>query len=420
MLEHTDAATEAVLTLAAPTATLAAATSHWEYHNHPTAFGVPAPAELPRFVNVDEVVDELRPSEPIFCIRTAELHRMAGRFRSGFPGRTLFAVKCNPHPLVLQTLFDAGIRDFDVASLEEIQLVDKLFGKAAGIYFNNPLKSRTALRIASENHQVRFYTIDHASELEKISDEARRDDDLIIAVRLATKSRGARYALSTKFGAPPDVAAKLLNAVHRAGFRAGLSFHVGSQCLAPDAFTTALTTCGQVIRDAGVPVSMLNVGGGFPAPYPRDEVAALEHYFAAIILGLRQLRLPAGCIMLSEPGRSLVATAGSVVTQVLLRRDRDLYINDGIFGNLQELGNSKEHRPVRLIRPRNPPSGNSSGFRVYGPTCNSNDVLGAPFVLPSDVREGDWLEIGMMGAYSLALRTRFNGFLGQTVVAIGE
>ena len=375
---------------------------------------------LPQFSSIGDMIDELRPTEPVFCLRRAELCAMAARFVSAFPGRTLYAVKCNPHPFVLKTLFESGIRDFDVASLEEIKLIDRLFGKAAGIFFNNPMKPRATVREASEAYGVRFYTIDHGSELDKICDEARRDDDLIVAVRIATRSRDARYALSTKFGAPPEAAADLLRAVHAAGFRAGLSFHVGSQCLAADAFTRALATCGQVIREAGVPIAMLNVGGGFPAPYPGDSVANLEQYLAAVILGHRDLHLPSSCLLLCEPGRSLVATAGSVVAQVLLRKGRDLYINDGIFGNLQELRSPKERRPVRLVRLGSQPSPQLCDFRVYGPTCDSDDVLAAPFTLPEDVEEGDWLEIGMMGAYSHALRTRFNGFLTQTVVSVGS
>jgi ornithine decarboxylase len=376
------------------------------------------PTDLPHYPGVDELVEELRPAEPVFCLRPAELRRMSARFVSSFPGRVLFAVKCNPHPYVLRTLYDAGIRDFDVASLEEVALVDALFGKAAGIFFNNPAKSRPAVRAASETYGVRFYTVDHASELEKVVDEVRREDDPVVAVRVATRSRDARYALSTKFGAPPDEAAELLGKVHRAGLRAGLAFHVGSQCLAPEAFAAALAACGNVVRRARVPLALLNVGGGFPAPYPGDEAAQLERYFAAVILGHRGLRLPPGCFLLCEPGRSLVATAGSVVVQVLLRKGGCLYLNDGIFGNLHELRHPKERRPARLVRPGRPASSRFSGFRVYGPTCDSDDVAAAPLELPDDVAEGDWVEIGMMGAYSLALRTRFNGFFAQTVAAV--
>jgi ornithine decarboxylase len=123
-------------------------------------------------------------------------------------------------------------------------------------------------------------------------------------------------------------------------------------------------------------------------------------------------------MLLCEPGRSLVATAGVVLLQVIVRRDRSIYLNDGVFGTLQELGHPKERRPVRLIRNGDRQERREGAFRVFGPTCDSNDVLGAPFYLPDDVREGDWIEVGMMGAYSLSMRTEFNGFFTDRIVAL--
>lgn len=371
----------------------------------------------PHFASAEALVAQLAPTDPIFCMRPAEIRRSAARF-SAFPGRTLYAVKCNPHPLVLNTLYEAGIRDFDVASLGEVELVDSLFGKAAGMFYNNPAKARPAIRDASERHGIRFYTVDHQSELEKVLSEVRRPDDLIIAVRLSTSSKGSRYALSTKFGAECEQAVELLKAADQAGVRVGLSFHVGSQCLSPQAFTAALAACRDVVRRAGVQISVLNVGGGFPAPYPGDNPALLEHYLAAIIFGYNRLELAPGCLLLCEPGRSLVATGASVLTQVLLRKGQAIYLNDGIFGSLQELRHPKERRPTRLLRVNGPVTGKASDFRVYGPTCDSDDVLGATMELPCDVKEGDWIEIGMMGAYSLSTLTRFNGFSVDKVVTL--
>lgn len=392
-----------------------------ESHEHNAKRHLPPQNEtkLVQYSNVDHVVEALRPTEPVFCLDPAELRRNAVRFQS-FPGRVLYAVKCNPHPFVLETLYDAGIRDFDVASLKEVELVESLFGKAAGMFFNNPAKTRPAIRAASSRFGIRFYTIDHMSELQKLLEEGKRADDLVVAVRLSNSSKDSRYALSTKFGAPPDEAIDLLRAVDRAGVQTGLSFHVGSQCLAPDAFGDALVTCGQVIKKARVPISVLNVGGGFPAPYPGDDPAILDHYFASTIFGYQALHLPPGCLLFCEPGRSLVATAASVITQVLLRKDRAVYLNDGIFGSLQELRHPKERRPARLVRPGGSASKRPIAFRVYGPTCDADDVLGAPLILPDDVDEGDWIEIGMMGAYSLAMQTQFNGLSVEQIVAVDK
>lgn len=376
------------------------------------------PVNLDRFPDVESLVGDCRPSEPVFCFRPDMLRAAANRFVS-FPGRVLYAVKCNPHPFVLQTLYNEGITDFDVASLNEIELVGEVFGKAAGQFFNNPAKTRPAIRVASRDYGVRFYTADCVEEAEKIIEEACLGDDLILAVRLATAARNARYTLTTKFGAPPDEAIRLLRFVHSRGIKAGISFHVGSQCLAARSFSDALALSGQVIRRAGVPISVLNVGGGFPAPYPGDQIPDLGAFFSHITLGQRDLGLAPGCMLLCEPGRSLVATAATLVVQVIVRRGRSVFLNDGVFGTLQELVSPLERRPTRVIRLGGAaPSRRMADFKVFGPTCDSNDVLGAPFSLPDDVREGDWIEVGMMGAYSLSMRTQFNGFHTDRIVAL--
>jgi ornithine decarboxylase len=372
-----------------------------------------------QFENVTHVVEALRPEEPIFCLRLSELRRAARRF-AAFPGRPLYAVKCNPDSVVTKTLFDTGICDFDVASLEEVMFIDRLFSGAAGQFFNNPAKSRSAIRIASSNYGVRFFTADTLEEVQKILEEAATRSDVVIAVRISTASKNARYLLSTKFGAQPAEAVRMLDYAHGAGVKVGISFHVGSQCLSPDAFYAALKLVGQISTKTRAPISVLNVGGGFPAPYPGDDVPELEHYFSAILEAKRSLKLSAGCLLVCEPGRSLVAASGTVILQVVVRREDAIFVNDGVFGTLHELVHPKERRPVTLHRPRGTPSALLRPFKVFGPTCDSNDVLGAPFLLPEDVREGDWIEVGMMGAYSLAMRTQFNGFHTSKMVYLGE
>ena len=375
-------------------------------------------ARLVEYADVDSVVQALRPTEPLFCLHPAELRRNVARFQS-FPGRALYAVKCNPHPFVLETLYRRR-RSRLRRGLAQGGGTRRVPVRQGRLAFSSTTPRRPGRRSApraASSASVSTPSIT-LTELQKLLEESKRDDDLVVAVRLSNSSRDARYALSTKFGAPPEAGIELLRAVHRAGVRTGLSFHVGSQCLAPAAFGEALRTCGQVIRKAGVPISVLNVGGGFPAPYPGDDPAILEQYFASIIFGHQALRLPPGCLLFCEPGRGLVATAASVLTQVLLRKDRSIYLNDGIFGSLQELRHPKERRPSRIIRPGKAVSPHLAAFRVYGPTCDSDDVLGAPFLLPDDVAEGDWLEIGMMGAYSIAMQTQFNGFSVEQVVVV--
>lgn len=373
----------------------------------------------PWFASVPAMVAALQPDHPVLCLRPDELRRQARVFASGFAGVPLYAVKCNPDPFVLATLFDAGITGFDVASQEEVELVDDLFGDAAGLFFNNPAKSRDAIRAAHVVHGVRFFTVDHPSELDKLVAETRgHGDEVSVAVRLATPPTAARYALSTKFGAAPDLAVDLLQEARRAGLRTGLSFHVGSQCLDPGAFAQALTICRDVLRRAGTEVDLLNMGGGFPAPYPGDGAARLDDYFRVADLGRRALGLAPDCLVLCEPGRALVGTAASTVMRVLMRKGDTLYCNDGIYGNLQELRSPHECRPARLIGMDDQVRRGQEAFRIYGPTCDSDDVLGAPLRLPEDVREGDWIEVGMMGAYSSCTRTPFNGFSAHSTVQI--
>jgi ornithine decarboxylase len=299
-----------------------------------------------------------------------------------------------------------------------VELIHQLFGKAAGQFFNNPAKTRPAIRRASADFDVQSYTVDCLEEVEKILEETDSRGDLLIAVRLATAPRDARYVLSTKYGAEPHDAVKMLQFIHRSGARAGVSFHVGSQCIAPQAYTAALALVQKVIYRAGIPISILNVGGGFPVAYPGEEVPTIDYYFSRIIEATRALQLPTSCLLFCEPGRSLVATSGTVVLQVMSRRGKAIIVNDGVFGTLQELGHPKERRPTKHHRKGPPPSSRVMPFKVFGPTCDSNDALAAPFLLPEDVREGDWIEVQMMGAYSLAMRTRFNGFHADNIVAI--
>ena len=359
-------------------------------------------------------------ARPPRLLRSSRRVPAAGEgFHAGFNGTPLYAVKCNPDPFVLATLFEAGITGFDVASVEEVRHVDSLFGEAASLFFNNPAKSREAIRASTFTYGVRYFTVDHPSELDKLVEETRGDaSEIGIAVRVATKMASSRYALSSKFGATPELASQLLKLVRKAGFRVGLSFHVGSQCLDPSAFGHALLICREVLRQFGSEVDLLNIGGGFPAPYPGDTPERLDNYFTAAELGRRALGLSQDCLVLCEPGRALVGTAASVVMQVLMRKEETLYCNDGIYGNLQELRSAKERRPARLIRRDGSVAAGASEYRVFGPTCDSDDVLGCPLQLPEDVQEGDWIELGMMGAYSSATRTPFNGFSDHSIIQV--
>ena len=369
------------------------------------------------FVDADAVVAALRPGHPVFCLRPAELRAAAKRFLKSFSGRVLYAVKCNPHPIVLKTLFDAGIHNFDTASLGEIELVSKI-NKNATCYFMHPIKIRAEVGDAYMKHNVKYFVIDHIDELKKIQEETKGGRGVVVLVRFATPGGVARYELSRKFGATVEDACSLLHSVRDAGFEPGLAFHVGSQCHSPDAFLSALLLTGAIIDQAGVELQYLDVGGGFPTPYLNDDPPPLSEYFRAIKLGIEELRLPKQCMVMCEPGRALVAAACSLIVQVLLRKEDSIYINDGVYHSFAETVTGGLKPPVRLIRPGQSHAKETGEFNVYGPTCDNTDCLPYRLPIPVDVREGDWLELGQMGAYSNAMTSKFNGFHSDTFVTV--
>ncbi len=373
------------------------------------------PALLPR---VDDLVAVERPDVPMHCLRPAAIVAATAGFVAGFPGEVLYAVKCNPDPTVLQAVWDGGVRHFDCASAPEVALVRRLFPQA-GIHFMHPVKSRPSLR-AAWAVGVRDTVFDSADELAKIIQETPAEDRGLF-VRLALPCGHAVYDLSGKFGAPPDEAAALLRAARPHAARLGLAFHVGSQCLEPLAWREAMALAGMAIRQAGARVDIIDVGGGFPVAYPDVAPPPLGAYFAEIEASFEALDLPEDTRLWAEPGRALVAGGVSVVAQVLLRRGDELYVNDGIYGSLSDAGVPGFRFPARLIRPEGAaPSPVLHDFTVFGPTCDSADRLHAPIPLPADMAEGDWIEIGQLGAYGACLRTAFNGFDAIRSVAVRD
>jgi ornithine decarboxylase len=362
--------------------------------------------------SVDNLVAIERPDVPMHCLRPAAIRATADEFVQAFPGHVLYAVKCNPEPSVLRAVHDGGVTHFDCASIVEVALVRQMF-PTASIHFMHPIKARSAIREAWAQHGVRDFVLDNTEELAKIRHEIAAtgvEGDLNLIVRLALPKGSAVLDLSGKFGAPPDHAAELLRVARPHAARLGISFHVGSQCLDPLAWRDALALVGNVIRDADVALDIVDVGGGFPVPYPDVEPPPLGAILAEIEAGFEQLGLP-DAELWAEPGRALVAGGGSVVVQVHHRRGGALYINDGVYGALADAGTLGFRYPVRLIRPDGTsPSDSQSGFSFFGPTCDSADVMRGPFHLPSDIAEGDWIEIGQLGAYGGCLRTAFNGF----------
>ncbi len=370
-----------------------------------------------QFSDVTAVAQALQPSYPVYCVRPEVLAGAARRFISQFPGTVLYAVKCNPHPMVLKALYKGGVRHFDTASLAEIAQISDAYSDAH-TYFMHPVKARAVITSAQKVYGVRHFVVDHIDELDKVTEEVGAQGNTIIVRVNTPPANDALYHLAAKFGADPEEAAALMKAASGRGCTVGLAFHVGSQCRSPEAYGTALEILGGIIRQAGVAPVCIDVGGGFPAAYGDRPVPALDTYMATIRDGLKQLKLNPTVDIFAEPGRALVAHGCSLLTQVQLRKDNRLYINDGIYGSLSEMSQVAIRLPARLIRLQGTPSEKLGDFVLNGPTCDSLDVLPGTFALPEDVREGDWIEIDQVGAYSNALATRFNGFHPETFVEV--
>ncbi|OYQ37635.1 decarboxylase [Niveispirillum lacus] len=382
-----------------------------------------ARSTTPRLPSVDQMVVRLEPAEPMHCIRPATLRATAGRFidlfgkATGGMGDVLYAVKCNPDPAFLRALYNGGIRHFDCASPAEIRVVRQMFADAQ-IHYMHPVKNRAAIAKAYNDYAVRDFSLDSVEELEKILAVTSNAPDLGLFIRLAMPKGKAAYDLSGKFGAQFDEAVTLLRRARTVGGRVGLCFHVGSQMLEPAAYGRALALAGQVMEAAGVAIDVLDVGGGFPVAYPDMDPPDLTLYMDEIAKGIAALNLPSSTRIWCEPGRALVAASGSVVVQVERRRGTDeLFINDGVYGSLSDAGVPGFLFPCRLIRRSDAPL---APFSFWGPTCDSADRMKGPFLLPADVQEGDWIEIGQLGAYGATLRTEFNGFDQAHLVEVAD
>ena len=353
------------------------------------------------------------PDGPIAIARPHRVAAAAEWFRTHFPGEVFYAVKANPSEWVLDALWANGIKNFDVASDNEAALIAKRFD-GAQIAFMHPVKSRRAIGRAFHDYGVKTFALDSEDELHKILAETNNAKDLTLVVRFAVSGDGAAYPLARKFGVSAEEAPSLLRKTRQVSEEMlGVSFHVGSQCMRPDAFRTAMDMVNRAIVEAGVLVDIVDVGGGFPAIYPGMTPPPMIDYVNAIKTGFEEMFVAQNAKLWAEPGRALVAEAGSTVTRVELRKGDALYLNDGAFGTLFDATHLNWAFPAKLLREQ-PSRAKLAPFRLYGPTCDSMDAAAGPFMLPADIREGDLIEIGSLGAYGTAMGTRFNGF-GETV-----
>jgi ornithine decarboxylase len=356
-----------------------------------------------------DLVRERSPERPVALVRPDVL-AVAGRwFQDNFKGDVHYAVKANPSPWVIRALAEQGVRSFDVASVPEIELVSE-HAPGSRMAFMHPVKSRKAISQAYFDHGVRTFSFDTHEELAKIIDATGQATDLNLIVRMAAQAEGSLYSLSGKFGVEAHEAPSLLLAARRATQDLmGVSFHVGSQCMRPTAYQAAMAQASRALVRAGVFADVVDVGGGFPSVYPGMIPPALTDYMDSIHRGFAEMMVHETTELWCEPGRALVAESSSILVKVELKKGDALYLNDGSYGTLFDAAHTKWPFPVKLVR-----DGEASPelrpFRFYGPTCDSIDHMPGPFWLPADVAEGDYIEIGMLGAYGVAMNTRFNGF----------
>ena len=377
-----------------------------------------------RFASVEQVIETLRPTAPTYVVQPQLLQAKVTEFLAGFPGWTLYAVKCNPSTAILDPLYAAGIRDFDVASLEEVQLIRNRYPDASA-YVMAPFQPVGAYETAYHEFGIRDFAVDTEDALDAIFTETNARD-LTIFVRLSADNDHAMFDLSSKFGADRKTAVRLLKAIADRGASPALTFHVGSQCEDPDAFTRAGAICEAVAKEAGVAIQTVDVGGGFPCPYPGSTAPDLSAYFEAISTFREKMLFGPSVDLFAEPGRALVAEGVSLLAQVILRKDNQLYLNDGAYGSFMErnLEGAKINYPIRVYRENSAGkivevTGHAVDYTVFGPTCDSCDKLNDPMTLPAGLKRGDWIEFGMMGAYSNAYASNFNGYLPKNFTIVG-
>ena len=368
------------------------------------------------------VVRDLSPDEPVILNRPHAAGRAARFFADRFRGKSLYAVKANPSPDLLQILWDNGITHFDVASIAEVRLVRALLPEAV-LCFMHPVKTPGAIREAYHTHGVKTFSLDSAEELEKIV-EATRDGagnpatDLRLCVRLRVSSEYAELSLASKFGADLTEAPLLLQAARQVADWLGVCFHVGSQAMSPFAYVQALDRVRAAIADAGVVIDMIDVGGGFPSVYPGMEPPPLEDYFEIIHRHFVALPIAYNAELWCEPGRALCAEYSSLIVRVEKRRGDELFINDGAYGALFDAAHVGWRFPVAAIGDEFAVM--ERDFAFYGPTCDDADYMEGPFALPENITAGDYIEIGMLGAYGAAMKTGFNGFGNAVAVNVAD
>ncbi len=372
-----------------------------------------------KFKDVNELVNVLKPEQPIYCIRPDSIKKSTNFFKRQFPGKTLYAVKTNPNEKVIKQIIVNGINDFDVASLNEIKLIKKIKPDSK-LYFMHTIKSAESISSAYFDYGVKSFALDNKDELSKILAATNQAKDLNLFIRIAISNEHAEIDLSRKFGALPSEAIGLVRLCKEHSKKIGISFHVGSQCMHKISYSKGIQEIWNIIKKTKITPDIINIGGGFPSVYPDLNPEPLINYFNEIKTSLKKLKLDKLPEIICEPGRALVAESGSTIVKVLLRKKNKLYINDGTYGSLFDAGVPNFVLPSKMITTGRIHSKKVTSFQFFGPTCDSLDFMKGPFLLPNNIKEGDYIELGQLGAYGLTFRTKFNGFYSNEIVELND
>ena len=372
-----------------------------------------------KFKTVNELVNSLKPDYPVYCIRPNEIKKSVNFFKENFPGKILYAVKTNPNEKIIKQIIANGINEFDVASLNEIKLINKNCPEAK-LYFMHTIKSKESIASAYNEYNVKSFSLDSKDELRKILNATNQAKDLELFVRIAISNEHAEIDLSRKFGALPSEALGLVRLCKQHAKKLGISFHVGSQCMHKISYSKGIKEIGNIIKKTKIIPDTINVGGGFPSIYPDLNPEPLSNYMMEIKKELNNLKLDKLPEIICEPGRAIVAESGSTIVKVILRKKNNLYINDGTYGSLFDAGAPNFVLPSKMIREGRVQSKKLTAFSFFGPTCDGLDYMKGPFLLPNNIKEGDYIELGQLGAYSLTFRTNFNGFYSNEIHELSD
>jgi len=363
---------------------------------------------------------------PLLIIDHDKIRENYRNFKKHLPRvQCYYAVKANSNQEIIKTLFDEG-SSFDVASYNEFMQVyeylhsmedkDKDFYIWDRIIFSNTIKDRETL--SKINKYKPLMTYDNRDELSKIKEHCNQAG---LVLRLKVPDTGSQVEMGSKFGAEISDGFNLIEEAYNLGLTVeGLSFHVGSQCTNFDNYIAAMEMASEILNSArshGYNLNLIDLGGGFPAPY--DEQVPQFDKLAEIIGSECDRLFPEDVEIIAEPGRFMVATSAILVSEIIGKARRDgkifYHINDGVYHTFS--GVVYDHWIPNFSAFKD---GDIEVCAVVGPTCDSFDKISLAEQLPNNLEIGDLLFTENIGAYSIASSTKFNGFDGAKVIHINK